>query len=90
MDREKQQEIFEDKYESKLGMSYDQWVESAPESEDEAYARCQVIDDELKSTYEQWQEAEGDEKEELQDYRDKLRLEYDIIEEMFGLELDDK
>ncbi len=90
MDREKQQELFEEKYESKLGMSYDQWLEDAPETEDEAYARCQMIDDELKSNYDQWQEAEGEEKDELQEYRDKLRLEYDIIEEMFGLELNEK
>ncbi len=90
MDREKQQELYEEKYESKLGMSYDQWLDGAPETEDEAYARCQVIDDELKSTHEQWQEAEGDEKEEMQEYREKLRLEYDMIEEMFGLELHDR
>ena len=90
MDREKQQELFEEKYESKLGMSYDQWLEGAPETEDEAYARCQVIDDELKAGYEEWFEASGEEKDELEGYRDKLKLEYELIEQMFGLELDDK
>lgn len=90
MDREKQQELFEEKYETKLGMSYEQWLEGAPETEDEAYARCQVIDDELKSSYDEWYEATGDDKTEMEEYRDKLKLEYDIIEEMFGLELDDR
>ena len=90
MDREKQQELFDEKYEAKLGMSYDQWLEGAPETEDEAYARCQVIDDESKAGYEEWFESTGEEKDLLEEYRDKLKLEYEIIEEMFGLELDDR
>lgn len=90
MDQEKRQEVYEDKYQDKLGMSYEQWLENGPETEDEAYARCQVIDDELKSTYDAWYESSGDERVEMEDYRDKLKLEYDLIEEIFGLELDDK
>lgn len=89
MDLEHQQHLFEDKYQEKLGMSFNQWLETAPDTEDEAYARCEAIDKELKGTYEQWFEAEGEAKEKLEDYRDKLKLEYDLIEEMFGLELDD-
>lgn len=89
MDAAKQQEVYEDKYERKLGLPYSDWLESAPSNEDEAYGRCQQIDDELKDSYEQWFEAQGDQREELQTYRDRLKLEYDIIEELFGLELKD-
>ncbi len=35
-------------------------------------------------------ETEGDRKEELSDYRDKLKLEYDLIEEIFHLEANDR
>ncbi len=51
MDASRQHEIFEDKYERKLGLAYSDWLETAPTTEDEAYARCQQIDDELKDTY---------------------------------------
>jgi hypothetical protein len=90
MDAARQQEIFEDKYQSKLGLSYADWLETAPSTEEDAYARCQQIDDELKDSYDQWFESEGDAREELETYRDKLKLEYDIIEELFGLELHDR
>ena len=90
MDADKQQEIFEDKYERKLGVTYADWLENVPSTEDEAYARCQQIDDELKEGYDQWFESEGDTRAELEEYRDRLKLEYDIIEELFGLELDDR
>lgn len=90
MDPNKQQELFDDKYAHKLELSYSEWMETAPNTEDEAYAACQVIDDELKNTYEQWFNAQGEERDELDDYRDKLKLEYDIIEELFGLELKDR
>lgn len=90
MDADKQQEIFDDKYAPKLGISYSDWLETAPATEDEAYAACQQIDDELKKTYEEWFNATGDERDILDTYRDNLKLEYDIIEEMFGLELNDR
>lgn len=86
----KQQEIFDDKYAPKLGLSFSDWLETAPASEEDAYARCQQIDDELKDCYDQWFESTGDEREELDTYRGKLKLEYDIIEELFGLELHDR
>jgi hypothetical protein len=90
MDPEKQQELFDDKYAEKLGLTFTDWIESAPTNEDEAYAFCQQIDDELKNTYEQWFNAVGDERDELEVYRDRLKLEYDIVEELFNLELHDK
>ena len=62
----------------------------APTTETEAYARCQQIDDELKATYEQWFNAESPERDELEEYRDGLKTEYDIIEEFFNLELLDR
>ena len=90
VDVEKQQELFEDKYERKLGVSYEDWMQTAPQTEQEAYAFCQQLDDELKTTYEQWFQSKNDERSELESYRDRLKLEYDIVEEFFGLELKDK
>jgi hypothetical protein len=90
MDPQKQQEIFEDKYQDKLGVAYGTWMETAPETENEAYSFCKQLDDELKATYDEWYESEGEDREKLEDYRDRLKLEYDIIEELFGLELKDR
>ncbi len=90
MDQENRQELFEDKFERKLGLSYEEWAETAPATESEAFARCQQIDDELKESYDEWFDAEGDRREELQEYRERLKLDYDIIEELFGLELKDR
>ena len=44
----------------------------------------------LKTGYDEWFEAEGDVKAELEDYRDKLKAEYDFLEAAFGLEAPDK
>ena len=90
MDQEKLQELYEEKYQDKLGLGYSEWLETAPETEAEAYARCQYLDDELKATYDEWYEATGEDKEKLESYRDRLKLEYDLIEDMFGLELKDR
>lgn len=90
MDQERQQELFEDKYERKLNITYTEWLETAPITEDEAYARCEEIDDELKDTYQAWMDASGSERDDMEEYRDKLKIEYDLIEEMFGLELKDR
>lgn len=89
MDLDKIQSIYEDRYQSKIGLSYDEWMEQAPETEDQAYARCQELDEQLKHTEDEWREAKGNDKEQLEEYRSRLRLEYELIEEMFGLELDD-
>ena len=90
MDAQKQQDLYEDKYQAKIGLSYQDWVETAPTNEQEAYAFCQQLDDELKETYEQWFNSTGDEREELENYRERLKLEYDLVEELFGLELHDR
>jgi hypothetical protein len=90
MDVQKQQELFEEKYERKLGISYEAWLEGAPTTESEAYAYCQQLDDELKNTYDLWFNSQGDERSDLETYRDRLKLEYDIVEELFGLELHDR
>ena len=89
-DQEDIQNLFEDKYEEALGISCNEWQERGPQTEDEAYARCNVIDKELERTYDEWYEAVGDEKEQLGEYRDRLKAEYDLIEEIFGLEAMDK
>jgi hypothetical protein len=89
-DQEDIQNLFEDKYEAALGMSCNEWQEQGPQTEDEAYARCNVIDKELERTYDEWYEAVGDEKEQLGEYRDRLKAEYDLIEDIFGLEAMDK
>lgn len=90
MDIEKLQSIFEDKYERKLGTTFGDWIQTAPDTEEEAYARCQYLDEELKETYDLWFNASGEDREAMEEYRDKLKSEYDLIEEMFGLELKDK
>lgn len=88
MTPERQQEIFEDKYADKLGVSYNEWLETAPDTEDQAYEKLQEIDQELKQIADIINDENSD-RETLEDERDRLKLEYDLIEEMFGLELDD-
>ena len=82
--------LFDEKYQDVLEMSYEQWLEKGPQTEEQAYARCIEIDRELNRTYDEWFEAEGERKEELQDYRGKLKAEYDFIEEIFHLEPNDR
>jgi uncharacterized protein YukE len=89
MDLDKQQEIFEEKYQHKLGMTYEEWLEQAPETEDQAYEKLAEIDMELKQVKEDLEEAAPEYKDDLEDERDRLKLEYELLEEMFGLELDD-
>jgi two-component SAPR family response regulator len=90
MDPEDIKELFEEKYQKALNLSFEQWQEQGPQNEAEAYARLQEIDDELNRTYDDWYEALGTEKEHMEKYRDKLKAEYDLIEEAFGLEAQDK
>ena len=71
-------------------MTYEQWLEQGPQTEEQAFARCMEIDRELNRTYDQWFEAEGDTKEELTEHRDRLKNEYDFIEEVFHLEANDR
>lgn len=90
MDQEDIKDLYEEKYHRLLGMSYEEWQNSGPQNEAEAYARLQEIDEELNGSYDEWFEAEGERKEELEEYRDKLKAEYDFIEAAFGLEAPDK
>lgn len=85
MNGEELKEWFEEKYQQALGMSFEEWIEVAPQSEDQAYERLQEIDEELKNTEEEYQTLKGEEKWELGEYREKLRNEYQMLEEMFGL-----
>lgn len=90
MDDDDIKSLFEDKYHKLLGMSYEEWQEQGPQNESEAYARLQEIDDELRETYDQWYEAEGEDKDELEEHREKLKAEYDFLEAAFNLEAPDK
>ena len=90
MDADDIKSLFEDKYQKTLGMKYEEWQDVGPQNETEAYARLQEIDDELRNGYDQWYEAEGKEKEEMEEERDKLKAEYDFIEAAFNLEAPDK
>jgi hypothetical protein len=90
MDQDDIKTLYDDKYKKTLGLTYEEWSEQGPQGEAEAYARLQEIDDELKNGYDEWYEAEGDVKNELEDYRDKLKAEYDFIEAAYGLEAPDK
>ena len=90
MDDDKAQALFDDKYERALGMSYQQWLETAPQTEKEAFKRLDEINHDLESTYDLWFDATGKEKERLENEREKLKIEYDLLEELFGLELPDR
>lgn len=90
MEQEDIKELFDDKYQEKLGLSYQQWLESGPQTEEQAFARCMEIDRELNRTYDDWFNATGDEKDKLEDYRAKLKVEYDLIEDIFHLEANDR
>ncbi len=89
MDVDKQKEIFEDKYQHKLGLSYDEWLDQAPATEDQAYEKLAELDQELKSVKDALADAAPEQRDELEDERDRLKVEYELLEEMFGLELDD-
>ena len=90
MDQEDIQSLFDDKHEKLLGLSYEQWLERGPQNENAAYARCMEIDRELNRTYDEWFEATGDKKDQLEDYREKLKAEYDLIEDIYHLEANDR
>ena len=90
MDEDDKKSLFEDKYHKLLGVSYEDWSAQGPQNETEASARLQEIDDELQGSYDEWYEAEGEKKDELGEYRDKLKAEYDFIEAAYGLEAPDK
>lgn len=90
MEPEDIKSLFDDKYTKLLGLSYDQWLETGPQTEEQAYARCIEIDRELNRTYDEWFESTGQKKEQLQDYRDKLKAEYDLIEDIYKLEANDR
>ncbi len=89
MDAEELEELYTDRYEKRLGLSFGEWLQEAPQTEDQAYERLQDIDTELKETYQEWYDASGSEKDELEDYRDRLKAEYELLEQLFGLELHD-
>lgn len=90
MEPEDIQALFDDKYQKLLGMSYQQWLGRGPQNEEQAYARCIEIDRELNRTYDEWFEAKGEKKEQLEGYRDKLKAEYDLIEDVYHLEANDR
>ena len=90
MDQEDIKELFEDKYQKALGMSYQDWISSGPQTEEQAFARCMEIDRQLNATYDDWFNTTGEAKDTLEDMRDKLKLEYDLIEEVFHLEANDR
>jgi hypothetical protein len=90
MDQEQLESVFEDKYHKLLGETLEEWLKRAPGTEEQAFARCMTIDRELNASYDEWFDATGEKKDELQDHRDKLKAEYDLIEEMFHLEANDR
>jgi hypothetical protein len=90
MDEDKKQNIFEDKYQRLLGISYQEWLLQGPQNETVAYQWLNQIDKELSESYEEWFNALGEHKDELEEKRSKLKAMYDLIEEMFNLEAIDK
>jgi len=82
--------LFDDKYQKLLGMTYQEWLDKGPQTEEQAYARCIEIDRELNRTYDEWFEAKGDKKDQMEDHRAKLKAEYDLIEDIYHLEANDR
>lgn len=89
MEEERLKDLFEDKYQKSLGMTWEEWQALAPQNETEAYAALQEINDELESSDDEYQDATGNAKWELGEYREALRSKYALIEEMFNLESKD-
>lgn len=90
MDGEQLKNLFEEKYSTRLGKSFEEWIVTAPNSEQQAYDKLEQLNNELSKTEEAYQEATGDQKWELGEYREKIRNEYQFIEELFGLESEDE
>ncbi len=90
MDEEELKIWYEEKYHKLLGITFEEWLESSPKSEDQAYARMEDIDRELKATEDEYHDSTGDEKWQLEEYREKMRNEYQMLEEMFGLQSHDE
>lgn len=90
MTAEELRELFEDKYQHRLNLTFTDWLRDAPRSEGEAYRRLAEIDGELKGTYDRWYQAVGEERERLDGYRERLKANYDLLEELFGLESNDE
>jgi hypothetical protein len=90
MEEQEIKDLFEEKYQKALGMSYQDWLQKGPQTEEQAFARCIEIDHELNRTYDDWFKATGDEKDKLEETRGKLKTEYDLIEEIFHLEANDR
>ncbi len=90
MDQDKLRDIYQEKYEKLLSLTFEEWLDQAPQTEDQAYQILEEIDEELKSTQDEYEQAEGDAKWELGDYREMLHNKYQLIEEMFGLEPTDE
>lgn len=90
MDQDKLRDIYQEKYEKLLSLTFEEWLDQAPQTEDQAYQILEEIDEELKSTRDEYEQAEGDAKWELGDYREMLHNKYQLIEEMFGLEPTDE
>ena len=89
MDEDSIKSLFEDKYQKLLAMTWDEWQAIAPQNETEAYAALQEINDELEGNQDEYEDATGNAKWELGEYRDSLKNKYAFIEEMFGLESKD-
>lgn len=90
MDLEKLKEIYEEKYKKLLLMNFEEWMDQAPQTEDQAYEILEEIDKELKDTLDEYEQAQGDAKWELGEYREMLHNKYQLIEEMFALESTDE
>ncbi|MBL8029676.1 MAG: hypothetical protein JNN11_00260 [Candidatus Doudnabacteria bacterium] len=90
MDQDKLRNIYQEKYEKLLNLTFEEWMDQAPQTEDQAYEILEEINEELKKTQDDYDQAEGDSKWELGDYREMLHNKYQLIEEMFGLEPTDE
>jgi hypothetical protein len=90
MDQDKLRQIYDEKYQKLLLMDFNEWMDQAPQTQDQAYEILEEIDQELKATQDEYDQAQGDAKWEIGEYREMLHNKYQLIEEMFSLESQDE
>jgi len=86
MDPQKLQELFEEKYEKQLGMTYQVWLAQAPQTEDAAYQELERLNQKIEQSIDQRSNNNPpDFEDKINEQLERLRLLYSLIEEQFGL-----
>ncbi len=90
MDQEKLQELFEEKYQRQLDMTYQAWMAQAPQTEDAAYQELERLNRKIEQLLDSRNINNiPDVQDQIDTQLERLRLIYSLIEEQFGLESKD-